>query len=157
MENYIWPQDLFWKEMRSPSRIPKWRGGRTFHGGPGGPLSSTSCPVPECQGEVRSVMPCPGSQTSPYTPAHIHLCLFCVVFIDYNISSEKCTSGFWAVFMLLPVVYQSLYALMVFHYVSQYMNSFCWVFVLFPVWVTMYRAAISLWFGAHMYTFLFHI
>ena len=70
----------------SPSRIPKWQCGRTPQGGPGGPLSSTSCLVPECQGEVRSIMPCPDSPTlKNIYPAHIHFGVcFCVVFIDYN-------------------------------------------------------------------------
>ena len=53
-----------------------------------------------------------------------------------------------------------LYVLIVFHCmtISQYMNSFCWwIFVSFSVWATMYRMAMSLCFGAHTYTFLFHI
>lgn len=42
--------------------------------------------------------------------------------------------------------------------ISQYMDSFCWwTSVSFSVLATLYRAAMCVCFGAHMYTFLFCI
>ena len=79
------------RKCQSPSRIPKRQGGRTPQGGPGGPLSSTSCSVPECQGEVRSIMPCPDSQTYSYTQKHLpcsHTFWVCFVLFLLTITGE---------------------------------------------------------------------
>lgn len=66
-------------EMRSPHN-PLGPGGRTFHGGPGGPLEQYFCPVPERPrgGEVCNALPC---LRHPPTPLLTYIFVCFVLFL----------------------------------------------------------------------------
>lgn len=112
-----------------PSRIPKWRGGEDLswvvQQGLWAVLPAQFLSVKGS--EVCNALP--WLSDIPLHPAHIHFVCFVLFLLTITYLQKMHIRLFWAVFMLLPVVYQ-FFITIVFHYVSQYMNSFCWVFVL---------------------------